>query len=304
MAGHEDEPALVGEADQLERPRPRRRRAASRRRRACRPRAPRRRARSASRPAWRSRRRRRPDPRARRSKLGRRRRPPGSAARSSPAAPARRSQTTTTSASSGTRGGCGRGSGPSSRGRRRRPQRTRSRRVPLVRPEQHAAASAAGARGRGRATSCARRHVHVERLAERRVGARGHLPEAGHARPGRGSARSGAAAKCSISYGRHGRGPTSDMSPRRTLKSCGSSSRLVFRSQRPNGVIASSALELEQAVRRSGVRLRSIVCLMYSRCGAVVGVDAHRPELQDRELAHVLARAAAAGRTPGRASRA
>ena len=35
--------------------------------------------------------------------------------------------------------------------------------------------------------------VHVERLAERRVRAGGHLPETGHARPGRGSARSGAA---------------------------------------------------------------------------------------------------------------
>ena len=43
----------------------------------------------------------------------------------------------------------------------------------------------------------------------------------------------------SVSYGMHGRGPTSDMSPRRTLISCGSSSRLVLRSQRPNGVIAS-----------------------------------------------------------------
>ena len=43
----------------------------------------------------------------------------------------------------------------------------------------------------------------------------------------------------------HGRGPTRDMSPRRTLISCGSSSRLVRRRKRPNGVIASSAAGLK-----------------------------------------------------------
>ena len=37
-------------------------------------------------------------------------------------------------------------------------------------------------------------------------------------------------------YGRSGRGPTSDMSPRSTFQSCGSSSRSKWRRKRPNGV--------------------------------------------------------------------
>ena len=40
-------------------------------------------------------------------------------------------------------------------------------------------------------------------------------------------------ANSSVSYGMQGRGPTSDISPRSTLKSCGSSSRLVLRRKRP-----------------------------------------------------------------------
>ena len=58
--------------------------------------------------------------------------------------------------------------------------------------------------------------VEVERLAERRVRAGRHLPEP--VMPGGHRNRSKwCGAKNSVSYGRHGRGPTSDMSPRRTL---------------------------------------------------------------------------------------
>jgi hypothetical protein len=45
---------------------------------------------------------------------------------------------------------------------------------------------------------------------------------------------------CSASWTGKGRGPTSDMSPRSTFQSCGNSSRFVFRSSRPTGVIRGS----------------------------------------------------------------
>ena len=81
-------------------------------------------------------------------------------------------------------------------------------------------------------------HVELERLAEARVRPGGHLPQAGD--PGGNEKRSKwCSSKSSVSYGMHGRGPTSDMSPRRTLMSCGSSSRLVLRSQRADARDAS-----------------------------------------------------------------
>ena len=73
--------------------------------------------------------------------------------------------------------------------------------------------------------------------------------------------------KNSVSYGMHGRGPTSDISPRRTLSSCGSSSRLVFRRKRPNVVTSASreSLYVPFALR---VASALIVAWMYSRCSA------------------------------------
>ena len=49
---------------------------------------------------------------------------------------------------------------------------------------------------------------------------------------------------CSTSKGSGGRGPTSDMSPRSTFQNCGSSSRLVFRRNRPGGVMRGSFVSL------------------------------------------------------------
>src|SRR5918993_1187918 len=45
---------------------------------------------------------------------------------------------------------------------------------------------------------------------------------------------------CSSSYGNGGRGPTRDMSPLSTFHSCGNSSRLVLRRNRPSGVTRQS----------------------------------------------------------------
>ena len=82
-----------------------------------------------------------------------------------------------------------------------------------------------------------------------------------------------------------GRGPTSDISPRRTLISCGSSSRLVRRSQRPARVIASPRSSLYTPfpfAAASGAHRRSDVLAVR----AVVDVASHRPELEERELLH------------------
>ena len=49
-----------------------------------------------------------------------------------------------------------------------------------------------------------------------------------------------------------GRGPTRDISPRSTLISCGSSSRLVRRSHPPSGVIRGSPASLNSAPSRAG----------------------------------------------------
>src|SRR5712691_7097947 len=51
----------------------------------------------------------------------------------------------------------------------------------------------------------------------------------------------------STSYGSGGRGPTSDISPRRTFQSCGSSSRLVLRRKCPIGVTRGSFAILKSA---------------------------------------------------------
>ena len=185
-------------------------------------------------------------------------------------------------------GGCGRGSAPSSRARRRRsgPRRhavafrcrehlqRRAAEEPQVEAERPAARVG---------------DVHVERLAERRVRACGDLPEPGDARPGRGSARSGGARRARPRSARHGRGPTSDMSPRITLISCGSSSRLVRRSQRPTRVTASLRSSLYSpfdAQRRAAPR---VVALMYSRCAASSVSTRIVRNLRTVELAHVLA---------------
>ena len=92
------------------------------------------------------------------------------------------------------RRGCGRGSGPSSRARRRRRGRGRAHRGRLPLPEE----LRTGVRQEQPEVEAERPaarvgDVHLERLAERRVRARRHLPEAGDARRARGSARSGAA---------------------------------------------------------------------------------------------------------------
>ena len=50
-----------------------------------------------------------------------------------------------------------------------------------------------------------------------------------------------------------GRGPTRDMSPRSTLISCGSSSRLVRRSHAPSGVTRGSPTSLNSAPLAAGV---------------------------------------------------
>src|SRR3569832_733323 len=63
----------------------------------------------------------------------------------------------------------------------------------------------------------------------------------------------------STKNGRSGRGPTIDMSPRRTFQNCGSSSRSRCRSQRPAGVARPHWT------------------------GGVLGVHEHRAELVDVE---------------------
>ena len=72
-----------------------------------------------------------------------------------------------------------------------------------------------------------------------------------------------------------------------------------MRSHRPNVVTSLVAIELVQAVRRRASRSTVIVALMYSRCGAVVGVHPHRAELDERERAACPSRAASAGRSTG-----
>ena len=68
-----------------------------------------------------------------------------------------------------------------------------------------------------------------------------------------------------------GRGPTSDMSPRSTFQSCGSSSIDDLRSSRPSGVIRGSFRILNTGPLAS---LR-----VLERRLELVGVGEHRPEL-------------------------
>ena len=74
---------------------------------------------------------------------------------------------------------------------------------------------------------------------------------------------------CSKKTGRIGRGPTSDMSPRTTFHSCGSSSRCTVRSQRPTRV-SSSLVRSSSAARLVGAEPH-------------LGVAAERAQLVHRE---------------------
>ena len=93
-------------------------------------------------------------------------------------------------------------------------------------------------------------------------------------------------AKNSVSYGMQGRGPTTDMSPLRTLISCGSSSRLVSAEPLSELRHLAVAVELvETAVPDLGARRhRRLDVLPVHR---VVDIDGHCPELERGELLHV-----------------
>ena len=201
------------------------------------------RARGASRPASRSRRPRSSGSASTSSKLvvadrrdsaGDRRAPPGRGRRPRDLAP-------------GARAGCGRGSAPSSRARRRPTAHGRRLGVPALHQPASRCGAPTGVR-RSRQVEAERpaahvRDVEVERLANVEC-ARASTCQSPVIPAGRGSARSGAARRARVSYAMHGRGPTSDMSPRRTLTDCGSSSRLVRAAIEPNrrDVLARSSL--------------------------------------------------------------
>ena len=89
-----------------------------------------------------------------------------------------------------------------------------------------------------------------------------------------------------------------------TLSSCGSSSRLVFRSHRPNGVIGVLLVELVEAVRRRRPPRRSSSARCTARCAASSVSDAHRAELEHGERSHPLAEPRLPEEHRARASRA
>ena len=110
-----------------------------------------------------------------------------------------------------------------------------------------AACGRAGA-GRGRATSRARTRRPCRAPRRRSSCARAVTCQRPVMPAGTRKRSKCCGSEISVSYGMHGRGPTSDMSPLRTLISCGSSSRLVSRSHFPNFVTASIAVQLVDAV--------------------------------------------------------
>ena len=92
-----------------------------------------------------------------------------------------------------------------------------------------------------RSTYWVSKKIHSWKVCAPRLAGAGDLPEAGDAGfDGEAVARASRGQSWFSSKGL-GRGPTMDMSPRRTLRSWGSSSMLDLRRKRPRGVTRGSA---------------------------------------------------------------